>query len=80
MGFSLDEIKLFLSGLPDGVPVGPRWKKLAHRKLAEAEESIQRARRLQSLLQHLLHCRCASLKVCVERLSLNPDLSLDPRR
>jgi MerR family transcriptional regulator, redox-sensitive transcriptional activator SoxR len=76
MDFSLDEIKLFLSGLPDGVPVGPRWKKLAQRKIAEVEEGIQRARRLKSLLRHLLHCRCTSLKICVQRLSLNPDLRL----
>jgi hypothetical protein len=60
--------------LPDGVPVGPRWRKLAHRKISEVEQSIKRYRRLRSLLQHLLHCRCTSLKICVQRLSLNPDL------
>jgi MerR family redox-sensitive transcriptional activator SoxR len=74
MGFSLEEIKLFLSGLPDGVPVGPRWKKLAQRKIVEVEQSIQCSCRLKSRLQHLLHCRCTSLKICVQRLSLNPDL------
>src|SRR5438552_10491095 len=31
MGFSLAEIKLFLGGLRDNTPVGPRWKKLATR-------------------------------------------------
>jgi MerR family redox-sensitive transcriptional activator SoxR len=40
MGFTLAEIKLFLSGLRDNAPVGPRWKKLAHRKLAEIESNI----------------------------------------
>jgi len=76
MGFSLDEIKLFLNGLRDNTPVGPRWKRLAHRKIHEVEENIRRARRLKSLLEHLLLCRCASLKVCVERLSLSPRLQL----
>jgi MerR family transcriptional regulator, redox-sensitive transcriptional activator SoxR len=72
MGFTLAEIKLFLSGLRSNVPVGPRWKKLAHRKIKEVDASIQRSRRLKSLLEHLLHCRCPSLPVCVQRLSLSP--------
>jgi DNA-binding transcriptional MerR regulator len=74
MGFTLNEIKLFLSGIKENAPVGPRWKKLAHRKLAEVAEIMQRTRRLKSLLTHLLHCRCSSLKICVTRLSLSPNL------
>jgi MerR family transcriptional regulator, redox-sensitive transcriptional activator SoxR len=70
MGFTLSEIKLFLSGLRENTPVGPRWKKLAHQKIKEVEEAIERSRQLKSLLQHLLQCHCASLQVCVERLSL----------
>jgi len=76
MGFSLGEIRLFLSGLRDDAPVGARWKNLAHRKIREVERSIERSRRLKSLLEHLLHCHCASLQVCVQRLSLSPDLRL----
>jgi MerR family transcriptional regulator, redox-sensitive transcriptional activator SoxR len=76
IGFTLSEIKVFLNGLRHDSPVGPRWKKLAHRKIQEVEGSILRARRLKSLLEHLLHCRCASLQVCVERLSLSPRLRL----
>jgi MerR family redox-sensitive transcriptional activator SoxR len=76
MGFTLSEIKVFLNGLRDDVPVGPRWKKLAHRKIQEVQRGIQRARRLKSLLEHLLHCRCISLEVCVKRLSLSPNLRL----
>jgi len=74
MGFALSEIKVFLSGLRNDIPVGPRWKKLAHRKIREVDEGIQRARRLKSLLEHLLHCRCGSLQICVKRLSLSPNL------
>jgi redox-sensitive transcriptional activator SoxR len=74
MGFTLGEIKLFLHGLRDNSPVGPRWKKLAHRKIGEINDSIQRSLRLKSLLQHLLQCSCASLQVCVQRLSLSPNL------
>jgi MerR family transcriptional regulator, redox-sensitive transcriptional activator SoxR len=74
MGFTLPEIKLFLNGIKEDAPVGPRWKKLARRKLSEVRQTIDRSRRLQSLLEHLLHCRCASLKICVQRLSLSPSL------
>jgi MerR family transcriptional regulator, redox-sensitive transcriptional activator SoxR len=76
MGFTLSEIKLFLSGLHNKAPVGPRWRKLAQHKIKEVNETIQRSRRLKSLLEHLLQCHCASLQVCVERLSLSPALGL----
>ena len=51
MGFTLSEIKLFLSGLRDKAPVGPRWRKLASRKIKEVDETIERCGRLKSLLE-----------------------------
>jgi MerR family transcriptional regulator, redox-sensitive transcriptional activator SoxR len=74
MGFSLNETKVFLNGLRSDAPVGPPWKKLARRKIHEVVRNMQRARRLKSLLEHLLDCRCGSLNVCVRRLSLSPRL------
>jgi MerR family redox-sensitive transcriptional activator SoxR len=74
MDFTLSEIKIFLGGLRDDAPVGPRWKKLADRKIKEVERTIERSVRLKSLLQHLLRCECASLGVCVERLRLSENL------
>jgi len=74
MGFTLSEIKLFLNGLGDHIPVGPRWKKLASRKLVEVKQNISRSLKLKSLLQGLLRCHCASLEFCVTRLSLSPNL------
>jgi MerR family transcriptional regulator, redox-sensitive transcriptional activator SoxR len=71
MGFTLGEIKIFLNGLGGSAPVGPRWRKLAHRKIEEVKRTIERSRQLQTLLEHLLKCQCASLQVCVERLSLS---------
>src|SRR4029077_12066701 len=76
MGFTLAEIKLFLNGLRDSTPVGPRWKKLATRKLREVEQNIARSLKLKSLLQGLLHCHCPSLQFCVNWLRLSPK----PRR
>jgi len=80
MGFTLGEIKLFLHGLRDNAPVGPRWKKLAHIKISELDETMERSLRLKSLLQHLLHCHCPSLQICVQRLSLSPSLRRIARR
>ena len=48
------------------------WKKLARWKIQEVVKSMQRAKRLKSLLEHLLDCRCVSLNVCVQRLMLSP--------
>jgi MerR family transcriptional regulator, redox-sensitive transcriptional activator SoxR len=71
MGFTLGEIKIFLDGLRGNAPVGPRWRKLAHRKIQEVKRTIERSHKLKTLLEHLLECRCASLQVCIERLSLS---------
>ena len=79
MGFTLSEIKIFLNGLRETTPVGPRWKKLARRKIQEVDQSICRSRRLKSLLEHLLHCHCASLRVCVQRLRLSTNMRLIER-
>ncbi len=76
MGFTLSEIKLFLSGIREDAPVGPRWKKLARQKLSEVQETIDRSCRLKSLLEHLLRCRCTSLEICVQRLSLSESLRM----
>ena len=74
MDFTLPEIAVFLKGLRSNAPVGPRWRKLAHRKIAEVQRRLERSRRLKKLLVNLLHCRCASLEACVERLNLSPNL------
>ena len=74
MGFTLAEIKLFLNGLRDNSPVGPRWKKLAARKLAEVEQNIARFLKLKSLLHGLQGCHCASLQQCVRALGLSENL------
>jgi MerR family transcriptional regulator, redox-sensitive transcriptional activator SoxR len=76
MGFTLAEIKIFLNGLRGDAPVGPRWRKLAHRKIEEVKRTIERSHQLKTLLEHLLECQCVSLQLCVERLSLNRSVIL----
>jgi len=85
MGFTLQEIRIFLTGLGDRSPVGRRWKNLARRKIKEVEATIEHSQRLKGLLEHLLDCRCPSLQVCVDLLRLNADLKQmkanhEPRR
>jgi MerR family redox-sensitive transcriptional activator SoxR len=72
MGFTLAEIRLFLSGLRDTAPVGARWRKLALRKIREVETVMEHSRRWKVLLEHLVQCRCGSLGICVEKLRLSP--------
>src|SRR5260370_16644332 len=60
MGFTLSEIKLFLSGLRDNTPVGPRWQKLPSPKLREVEPNIARSLQPKHLLQVLLPSPCPS--------------------
>lgn len=74
MGFTLSEIRVFLSGLRESRPLGPRWKSMASRKIREVRRQIENAGRLKGLLEHLMQCRCASLQVCVQRLSLSSRL------
>jgi len=76
MDFSLEEIEIFMSGLNNKTLVGKLWKRLAHSKIKQVDETVVRAKRLKSLLEHLLRCRCASLRECVDRLSLSPKLRL----
>jgi MerR family transcriptional regulator, redox-sensitive transcriptional activator SoxR len=73
MGFSLGEIRIFLAGIRESAPVGPRWKKLAARKTIELRELVSRARRLEKLMRGLAHCHCSSLHECVQRLNLSPN-------
>jgi len=73
IGFTLAEIRVFLSGIRESAPVGPRWKKLASRKILELRDLVARARRLEKLMRGLSHCHCSSLNECVRRLDLSPN-------
>ena len=75
MGFSLPEVKTFLNGIRETAPVGPRWRKLAERKIIEMRQVIVRAQRLEKLMRGLSHCHCSSLHECVRRLAISENLS-----
>ena len=79
MGFSLPDVKTFLSGIRENAPVGPRWRKLAERKIIEMRRVIARAQRLEKLMRGLSHCHCSSLHECVRRLAISENLSFVAR-
>src|ERR1700730_5198086 len=58
MGVTLGETKVFWNGIRSDAPIGPRWKKLARRKIRQVVENVRREQLLISLLERLLDCRC----------------------
>lgn len=64
-GFSLAEIRRLLHGFDRSTPASSRWRGLAERKLREVGALIERARRMQRLLEGLLACECSELADCV---------------
>lgn len=59
-GFALAEIRALLSGRP----YSRGLRALAGRKIAELEDVVAQARRMQSLLAVALRCRCLTLERC----------------
>jgi MerR family transcriptional regulator, redox-sensitive transcriptional activator SoxR len=63
-GFSLDDIRVLLDASDAGEPAHARLQELAHRKLPEVEELIDRAERVRGWLQTATGCHCNTLDVC----------------
>jgi len=67
-GFTVAEIKAFLSGFARRTPPGPRWRKLAQRKLEELETRIAEVERMRRVLEALTRCECPTLDECSRAL------------
>src|SRR6059058_3293516 len=52
-GFTVAETKTLMHGFDRTTPAAPRWRALAQQKLEEIAERIERAERMQALLQRL---------------------------
>ncbi len=63
-GFSVGEIKRFLSGFARRTPPGERWRKLADRKLAELNQRVAETERMKEILEVLTRCECPTLEDC----------------
>jgi DNA-binding transcriptional MerR regulator len=68
-GFSLREVRQLFAGKPYSAAM----RGLAHRKLAEMEQTIARIEAMRSLLRTALRCECLTLEQCGRRLSTPAD-------
>lgn len=66
-GFTLEEIRVLVSGFPEDTPPAERWQELASRKLEEVDALIQRMQAVRQVLQESLRCDCLTLDACGER-------------
>lgn len=64
LGFSLDEIKALLREFREGGQPSQECRGLAERKLAELDELVDNARKMQGILEHGVSCSCSSLNGC----------------
>jgi MerR family redox-sensitive transcriptional activator SoxR len=64
-GFTVAEIRRLLHGFDRATPASARWQAMAARKLRDVTELIERARRMQRVLEALLTCECVALADCV---------------
>lgn len=71
-GFSIDEIRHVLDGFDRRTPASERWQKVAKRKLQDVATLIERAQRMQRVLESLLSCECVQLSECVSSCSPAP--------
>jgi len=67
-GFTVAEIRTLVAGVSRRTPPGPRWRKLAHRKLAELEERIAEVERMKRVLEAVTRCECPTLDECSRAL------------
>jgi MerR family transcriptional regulator, redox-sensitive transcriptional activator SoxR len=77
-GFAIDEIRHVLGGLDRHTPPSARWQHVAQRKLRDVGALIQRAQRMQAVLERLLSCECVQLSDCVTLCQ--PPITPLPRR
>jgi len=78
LGFSLDDIRTLLTGFSLDTPPAARWQRLAHRKLPEVDDLIQRATAMKRLLEKGLRCDCVSVQDCI-LYDCNPPASIGRR-
>lgn len=66
-GFTLEEIRVLVSGFPQDTPPAERWQALASRKLEEIDALIRHMQTVRQVLQESLHCDCLTLDACAKR-------------
>lgn len=72
-GFTISEIRTFVSGFSATTPPSIRWRTLAQRKLAQIETQMERLARMKALLESTFDCRCLSVDECARTAALTAD-------
>jgi DNA-binding transcriptional MerR regulator len=78
LGFTLEDIRLLISGFSPDTPPNVRWRQLAQRKLTDVNTLLQRATAMKSLLEKGLRCDCVSVHDCLA-YDCNPPVTLGRR-
>jgi MerR family redox-sensitive transcriptional activator SoxR len=65
-GFTIEEIRMLLSGFPEQTPASERWQDLAQRKLPEVDALILRLQAVRTILEESLRCDCLTLDACAD--------------
>ena len=63
-GFTVAETRHLLRGVSRRSPPGPRWRRLAEKKLDEIEARIAEARRMRAVLKAVMACECPTFEDC----------------
>ena len=63
-GFTVAEIRTFLSGFARSAPPRRRWRKLAKTKLGELDARIAEVERMKRVLEAMTRCKCPTLEEC----------------
>jgi MerR family redox-sensitive transcriptional activator SoxR len=67
-GFTVAEIKTLVAGVARKSPPGPRWRRLAERKLAELDQRIAEVERMRRVLEAVTRCECPTLEECSQAI------------
>jgi MerR family transcriptional regulator, redox-sensitive transcriptional activator SoxR len=63
-GFSVREIKRFMTGFSDSTPPSVRWRAMATAKLDELDRRAEEIERMRSVLRLGLDCDCLTFDRC----------------
>jgi MerR family transcriptional regulator, redox-sensitive transcriptional activator SoxR len=63
-GFTIGEIRVFLTGFASNVAPRARWRTLADRKLLELNTLLQRVEAMKAVLETSFRCNCPQISDC----------------
>ena len=67
-GFTLAEIKVLTGAGDPARPLSARMRKLAEKKIEEADRLVERARLMKTMLSRALNCQCLNTVECGGRI------------